>query len=810
MSPNSEGHEGEVTVYTSCLCDCGGNSQCVLKAHVKDGMVTRVEPDDRYNKGVGREDEVLSEQDLVKVRLQRRPCVKGLAFHKYIYHPERILYPLKRVPNTRRGEGKYVRISWEEALTTIADKMQEAREKYGPYSIIVTYPNDALARLFAFWGAGTNSWGFSSCDAQTLMGHIVAGVPLWGSHQRATGSAPDMLANTNLIVLWGFDPTMGHFGPAHQFAWFIKLCREKGKRVIIIDPRYSAAAEVMADQWMPIKPGTDHAMFLAMIYVLFEENLCDKDFVDKNVDPLGLERLKNYVMGSDDSVAKTPEWAEEECAVPAATIRELTRLIAATRPAWLWCNWSVTRKSRGEQTVQAFAALQALLGYWGIPGGGPFFTMGPRRNILVRGPLGPAGDYDVPSLYRAHAWAQAVLLLDKVRNGELSEEDYRRIVGWRAAPSLVRDFNPRMMFGRQPYDSDYLVTINDSPNYQVKALEKMDFVIAMHSIMNTTVKHADIILPAQDPMWEEKNITKSEYGGFECINYCAGVVKPPGEVKPSAWVYTKLAEKLGINPRKFFSYYTTDENWESDWERYLMDCYQNVIDYYKGRNIDVPSWEEFTHGKFINCDELDNKPFTGWYEQMEEGEPFRTESGKIEFYSSYLANEGSRGKGEHFDATGSLYHDLPGDWGDLAPAPVYRPAVRGMDDSLVKEYPLVLLSPHCRYRAHCLFWDHSWLKDHVYRHRVWINAADARARGIKDEDTIQVSNDRGTVVMPAYVTSRIMPGVVVIHHGGRYLPDSSGVDFGAAPSTLLGGDSVSCTTTAKVTTIVRVEKFKRE
>ncbi|MFC1846306.1 molybdopterin dinucleotide binding domain-containing protein, partial [Chloroflexota bacterium] len=116
---------------------------------------------------------------------------------------------------------------------------------------------------------------------------------------------------------------------------------------------------------------------------------------------------------------------------------------------------------------------------------------------------------------------------------------------------------------------------------------------------------------------------------------------------------------------------------------------------------------------------------------------------------------------------------------------------------------------HSRYRVHYLFWEHNWLRNHIYRHRVWINVSDARTRGIKDNDMIQVYNDRGEVVMPAYVTSRIMPGVILIHQGGKYIPDESGVDFGASTSTLLGGDSDSCFTPARATNLVQVEKYKR-
>ncbi len=805
-------HEGETTVYTTCMCNCGNNSECVFKAHIRDGVVVAVEPDDRYNTGVGREDEVLSEQELIKTHLQRRPCAKGLAFHKYIYHPDRILYPLKRVPGTKRGEGKYIRISWDEALTTIAEKMKEIREKYGPYSIIVPYmPNETAVRLFSFWGAGTDSWGWCSFDAARLATHIVAGEKGWDYAGYSSGSAADMLANSKLIVIWGFDPTIGSCGPGYQFAWFVKLARERGKPVIIIDPRYTTAAAVLADQWIPIKPGTDSAMFMAMAYVLFKEDSWDKEFVARYVEPKGFEKWRNYVLGGEDGVEKTPEWAESKCSVPAETIRALAQLIGREKPAWLWSHWGVSRRSRGENTVRAFAALQAMMGYWGTPGAGPPLHIGPARPIPLHVSFGPDGEYHTPTMYRSHYWAQAVLLLDKVKSGELSGEDYMRMVGWKADPSLLKDFNPKMLFwggGYRPQTSNYLVTACESPNYQLQALERMEFVINMHSMMNATVKYSDIILPAQDWMWEEKNVTISSYGGFECINYCPGVVKPPGEVKPWVWVYTKLAEKLGIDPKKFFRYYTTDENWDRDWERYQMDRYQGVVDYYKKRGVNVPPWEEFTRGRFINCDELDDKPFTGWDEQIKEGKPFKTESGKIEFYSNYIANEANRGKGEHFDPFGRLYANLPSDWGALTPNAIYQKAVRGIDDPLVKNYPLLLMAPHARYRVHSLFWEHPWLRDYVYQHRVWISTTDAKARGIKDGDMVQVCNDRGKVVMPAYVTSRIMPGLIVIRHGGKYIPDQSGVDFGASPSTLLGGDFESCITPAKASNLVQVEKYQ--
>jgi anaerobic dimethyl sulfoxide reductase subunit A len=133
-----------------------------------------------------------------------------------------------------------------------------------------------------------------------------------------------------------------------------------------------------------------------------------------------------------------------------------------------------------------------------------------------------------------------------------------------------------------------------------------------------------------------------------------------------------------------------------------------------------------------------------------------------------------------------------------------------MDDPLVKKYPLQVVTPPGRYRVHSLFWTNPWLRDQVYQHRVWISVTDAQARGIKDGDMVKVYNDRGRVVLPAYVTARIMPGIIALRSGGWYIPDESGVDLGGAASSLLGGDYESCIAPAKATTLAQLEKYKGE
>ena len=417
------------TVYSTCLCNCGSTSQCVFKLYVQDGKVLAVEPDDRFHPEAGREDAAVSEEALLKVQLQRRPCTRGLVFHQYLYRPERILYPLKRKPGSKRGEGKYERISWEEALTTITDKMKESVAKYGPYSVVTPYANSMANQLFSHWGAGVDCWGWSSFDSARLMSHLMAGERGWNYPGYTSGSSPDMLANSKMILIFGQDATVGAQGPGYQFAWYVKLARERGKKVIIIDPRYTNAGEVLADQWIPIKPGTDSACYCALAYVLFQEDTWNKAFVEQYVEPHGFQTWRDLVLGEQDGIPKTPEWAEKHCGIPAETLWALGHLLGTVKPVWIWNHWAVNRKSRGEQTMRNFAALQAMLGYWGTPGAGPIFHSGPMRDIPVEKPYGPMGDYEVPKLYRSHKFAQAILELESAQRGEIDPEQYRREVG---------------------------------------------------------------------------------------------------------------------------------------------------------------------------------------------------------------------------------------------------------------------------------------------------------------------------------------------------------------------------------------------
>ncbi len=826
-------HEDEEVLYTGCRINCGG-SQCVLKVRRKDGVVTAIEPDDHYNMGIGREDAVLTDSDLQKNRLQLRGCPMAWAWHRLAYSPERLLYPLKRVEGAARGECKFERISWDEALDLLADKMKETVEKYGPYSITTPYaPNARFERLFGLWGAGIEGWGWCSMDPGRLAMHLMAGVPGW-SYGEGSNDMSDVLLNAKLIVIWGFEPTTTHFGPGHQFAYYIKMARERGTPVICIDSRYTVAAEVLADQWIPVKPGTDAAMMLAVAHVLFTEDLYDKTYVEKYVDPRGLQEWRDYILGHKDGVERTPEWAEQICAVPAETIRAFARLYASVKPTWLWKGYGLDRKSRGENISRAAAALQAITGNWGIAGGSVPLHLRFRHKPPVMLPYGDIPKRMVPKMYRSHKWAQAVLLRDKVESGEMSVAEYKRIIGWRAGVIPGRDLsrvwaggstgggfaasvesdgeqieealpNPRMLLWGTYYGpgTNTLNNNADSTGDQLEALQRMDFVVWAGTQMATQARYADLVLPLAEMTLEVRCIQSAGYGGFSNYTFLPGVVAPLGESKNDEWVYSELARRLGIGEQ--YNRYYDGANWDEAWEQHLQDEYARCAGELRQRGVPAGTWEEFQQRALINVDEAFDEPWHGYKEFIEGGKPLKTKTGKIELYSYIVGDESQRGQ-LHFDDHGQFIDNLPNDWRDLAPIPAYQQMYRGMDHPDVARFPLMLLTCYPRYRNHSTFWNVPWLKGDCYRHACWLNVADAQARGVADGDLVRVTNDKGVAVIPAYVTSRILPGVTVIHHGGWYEPDKNGVDWGCTPNVFLS-DSESPVTAPHVTNLVQVERY---
>ena len=316
-----------VNVVATCSTfDCGG--KCDIRAHVQDGAVIQIttRPD----------------AELDPAMPVMRACVRGRSYRKFVYHPDRLKYPMKRVG--KRGEGKFVRISWDEATTLIAENLQRITAKYGPSSRYVhvgtavsggAFSGDTMARrLLNLTGGHLSSYHSVS------MGNTAAATPYtYGT--AASGNTLDTLAETPLVILWGHNPTETIFGHTNHY---FQQMKQNGTRFIVVDPRYSDTASSLADEWIPLRPSTDNALMDAMMYVIVSENLHDEAFIarytlgfDESSMPEGVppneslmayltganESLMAYLTGAKDGVKKTPEWAEVITHVPAQTIRRL-------------------------------------------------------------------------------------------------------------------------------------------------------------------------------------------------------------------------------------------------------------------------------------------------------------------------------------------------------------------------------------------------------------------------------------------------------------------------------------------------------
>ena len=288
----------EQVVRTICNSHCGGT--CEMQVHVKDNKIIRIEPDDRPG--------------------YPRMCARGHAYRQRVYAPDRLLYPLKRTGP--RGSGEFERISWEEAADTVAAALQQVKAQYGNAAILhfcsMCDPHTlnhvgAFHRLLCQFGGYTAPWGFISHEGATFAAGLT-----YGARRKfvQTEHGPDEYGKSKFIIMWGWNPATTDLGSLTNFA--LMRAKENGTRILTVDPRFTDSAAVFAEKWVPIRPGTDAAAFLAMAHVVITENLQDQAFIDRYV--TGYDAFKAYVLGDEDGTAKTPQWAAAISGIPADTI----------------------------------------------------------------------------------------------------------------------------------------------------------------------------------------------------------------------------------------------------------------------------------------------------------------------------------------------------------------------------------------------------------------------------------------------------------------------------------------------------------
>lgn len=730
----SRSDKGIKIIRTTSTFDCGG--RCPLRLHVKDNRILRVEGDDIEEPG------------------QLRTCLRCRAFRRYVHHPDRLMYPQRRVG--RRGEGRFERISWDRALDTLADRLKRVKDVYGNEGIFLATGGGylaslhnggfAAARLLNQFGGFVTHYGNISSE-----GAVWASLTQYGSVM--VGNSRDDLMNSRLIILWGWDPARMISGTNTMY--HLIRARENGARVIAVDPRYHDTAATVADEWIPIRPGTDTAVFVAMANVMIKENLHDRKFLDRYT--VGFDRFKEYVLGRQDGVDKTPAWASDISGVDAAVIERLARDYAVTKPAALMDCQGPARSAMGEQYNRCAATLCAMTGNVGRPGGsaggglmgipvGHMFRMSaipPGKNPLEIGGPNVKGTLDIRLrvIKRVH--------INKIFDAILKGKDG----GYPA--------NIKLMWSMC---NNYLNQTGNS-NKAAKALQQLEFFCVNELFMTSQARYADLLLPVTSAA-ERSDLTRPWPSG-PYFTFMNRALEPLGECKSDLEIVSELAERLDIsdfNPH-------TEERWLKLLVEHNPEYQQHIKDFETFRS-------EGIHRVKLA------KPIVAFSAQIADIEknPFPTPSGRIEIFSQRVADLNNPA---------------------VSPIPKYMPTEEDRFDPLSSRYPLQLITPHPKNRVHSELFLVDWLSE-VEPHRAWLNPVDAAARGIKDGDAILVYNERGTVAITAWVTERIIPGVVSIFEGTWYAPDEQGIDRGGCANTLTkdgysgGGASVLNTTLVEV------------
>lgn len=718
----------EKPYYIGTDMNCGG--ACLLKAYVKDGVIVRMETDD------GGEP-------------QLRNCLRCRAYRQRVYAPDRILYPLKRVGE--RGEGNFERISWDEALEKVASEYKRVKETYGPAAVIYlttggdmgqVHNSRTAVRVFSLAGGCTLMWGIASNEGWMFACQTTYGYPAGNDHRD--------LINSKLVVLWGMNPVNIIDGCGTSYA--LARAKEAGTRFIVVDPRFTDTAALVADRWIPIKPGTDAAAMIAMAYVMITEDLHDKRFLDTYT--AGFDRFKEYVLGEEDGVPKTPAWAERITNIPAQTIGELAREYATTKPAALLPSKAPGRTAYGEQYHRAAFVLAAMTGNIGIPGGSAGSEISQRGETPF--PMGPAmrtggNPVDAASPRRRDALPTAISkgpgLLARLHNSEVIDALLKGKAG-----GYYSDY--KMVYTA---NTNYL---NQYPNVNkaVKALKSLEFIAIQEQFITPTAKFADIILPTCT--FFERN--DAVWGAGPHLAYQRKVIEPLGESRSHLDICTGLAEKMGIADYS--------DKTEEEWLEQIMK----------------PAVTDYERFKETGVEKFYLEPTVPFKKEIADpaNHPFPTPSGKIEIYSQQIAD---------------IENPL------MPPIPKYIETWESANDPLAENYPLQLITTHFKRRAHSQFDNIPWLRE-LEPQALKINTHDAQARGIKDGDQVRVFNDRGEVIIPAQVTQRIMPGVADLPEGAWYDPDEQGIDHGGCANVLTRDARSPSGAFTTNTCLVQVEK----
>ncbi len=634
------------------------------------------------------------------------PFTRGFICHKVrhyadrVYAPIRIKTPLKRVGE--KGAGKFKAITWPEAIAEIGYRFKQIIREYGPEAILpYSYGGNmgvvhryTMGHRF-FYRLGASKLDRTICASTGYQA-------LTYTNGTSLGIDPQDFALSKMIILWGANSltTNLHLMP------FIWEARKHGAKTVVIDPHRNRLAK-SSDWHIPIRPGTDSALAMAIIHVIINEDLYDFDYVKAKT--IGFEALK------EEAARFAPENVSKITGISVEDIHRLATEYANAKPSSIRLGLGIQRHRSGGMTFRTIACLPALTGDWNMPGGG------------LLGSCQPVHALNWVKLFRKDLENGTPRTVNMIHLGEaltrLDEPPVRALFVYNSNPAAVA-----------PHQSKVL-----------RGLKRNDLFTVVHEqVLTDTTDYADIILPATTFL--ENTDLYTGVGHFY-IQMARPVIQPIGEAKSNLEVFKLLANELGFKEECFF---------DSE-EDIIRQALETQHPHMKGI-----TFEALSSGRPLRLNLP--KPFL----PFENG--FPTPSGKVEFYSDAMKQEG------------------------LGPIATHIPSI----DSCEKgggnrKYPLQCITP----RAHNFLNSTFGVSDRLRRIQgqptLKIHPKDANVRGIVSGSLVKVYNDRGACDRFSEVTDDVIPGVVVAESlwWNKHSPNGTGInqlvsdsenDIGGGPS----------------------------
>ena len=637
-----------------------------------------------------------------------------------------------------RGREPFVQVSWDVALGLTAKAILDTIEKYGNEGCFsssyggwshagIFRPNVLQGRFFNLLGGSSMTAGdYSAGAGQIIMPLVLGDLEVYS----AQTCWEEVARHTEVMVFVGCDPNKNnrieYTVADHDMYPNWEAIKKAGVKCISINPQRTTTDEVMGSEWVPIIPNTDTALFLAMSHHLLTTNRWNRDFIEKYT--VGFDRFRAYLEGrdADGTPAKTPEWASKITGIPAARIRQLAELFASKRTQ-IAGSWAIQRAHHGEMPYWAIVNFACLLGNIGLPGQGVGFSWhyggGGTPQSGATPPTGLSqGRNTVKKICPASRISEMLNNPGKAFTYNGSRYTY---------PLVKLIYNAGNNFLSHQQDLNELI----------RALQKVDTVIVQDCWWTASARWADIVLPATTTL--ERNDISS--GGTYNINKFYAmkqVIAPQGDALDDFEIFRRLADLCGVEIG------FTEGKEPMD---YVEAAYEN------SSAAKLMPFEAFWEKGEITLPTpaaADGWVRHGDFRADPAKHPLHTPSGRIEMYSATIEKM-----------------NLP----DCPPMPKWQEPAEYLGNA--KPGQLHVVSPHPFMRLHSQMANAEPLR-RTYavqgREPLLINTEDARKRGIRDGDLVELYNERGALVVGARVSDRIMPGVVSIYEGAWPQLDSKG------------------------------------